>query len=484
MTPGPGARFLAPAAIVAGALCIRISGIAARPFHTDEAVNAFILGDLLSGKGYEYRTHDHHGPTLFHLVALPMRLSGVTDVAGMEAWMPRAVTAVCGAALVAGVFLLRDTLGRGATLAAAALLALAAPFVYYSGSFIHETPLMLLTLLFAAIFWRWRESGKPGSAALGGLLAGLMLATKETAAVMLLAILVSMLPGSPIKAGRRLAGIALGAGVAAAVTVLFFSDFLRRPERLADLIEAARLHAGRGLGKEHAHPWHTYWGWSGGVGGAWCAGLIAFGAAYGAWLGRAVPFVRACALWALLLFIFHSALPYKTPWLMLSFLLPLTLVSGYGIAGALAAIPRRSLAAGLTLLAAGLLFSETFTKCFREPVSPANPLAYSPSGPDAERLAHDLTARLAATPGGPATAVRVVARDYWPLPWSLRKLPRVGFQNEPSGDVFTEPALVVCGPESVGEYAGLAPFDSYEIRPGIRVFLAAHTTPQPLPQAP
>lgn len=477
---GRVALCAAVAVFFVAAFAVRAVDIAARPMHTDEAVNAFIVGETLSDVGYHYRPNDHHGPTLYFPVAGALRLAGISGVAGMEAWMLRIFPALAGALTVAGAFAFRRELGKTGVFASAALLAFAAPFAYYGAYFIHETLFIALTLTLFAALWRFRDTAGTPIALAGGVCAGLMFATKETAAPIALTMLAVTLPGGATPWRAKARGVAFAALAAIATTALFFSGFGRHRERLADLVEAARLMTARGLGDEHAHPFFTYLNWGfapSPVGDPWCGWILAGLALAALALRPREHFVRATAAWALVIFLLQSALPYKTPWLMLSFLLPLALLAGRG-AEALARHARIPRAASVcaALLAFAALCAETHTRCHTQAVNPSNPLAYSPSSPDLARLEHDMSA-LAAKPGNAGIPVRVVARDYWPLPWTLRKIVPTGFQSEPTPDVIAAPAFVISGPEHVAEYAERAPFESYEIRPGVFVFLSTFSNP-------
>ncbi len=58
------------------ALLLRLPQLGARPMHTDEAVNAYIVGQLLAGQPFTYDPQDRHGPALAAL-ALPLaRMQG------------------------------------------------------------------------------------------------------------------------------------------------------------------------------------------------------------------------------------------------------------------------------------------------------------------------------------------------------------------------------------------------------------------------
>lgn len=458
--------------VFVAALLLRLPGLESRPLHTDEAVNAFILEETVAAGAHAYRAHDHHGPTLYYATAALLAPFGLERAADFSAWQLRLLPAFCGAALAAAAFLFCPWLGTASALAAAVALGLSAPYVYYSVYFIHETPLLLLLAGWMAAFWRWRESFKPGPALVAGVLAGLLLATKETAALLLgLFALAALVPGvagrTPGPARRLLPGLALQAGAALLVVLVIFSAFGRHPDRAWDLFLAAGAQTRRGLSAEHAYPFFTYLRWAfapSPVGLPWSSWLLAGAAALGLHARRSEPFVRWLAASAALVFLVFSALPYKTPWLMLAWLLPLTLLAGAGVARLFATLqPWPPVRAGLCLLAVGLCAAETHARCVRHAVSPGNPLAYSPTSPDLARLETALS-------GERDTLVQVVARDHWPLPWTLRRHSQAGYWSEPP--TAWRPGFVLVGPEHVASVpTAAAPFEPYELRPGVFIFL-------------
>jgi predicted membrane-bound mannosyltransferase len=70
--PPPKIRWAAFVAIALLALAVRLPQLGERPMHTDEAVNAYITGELLAGGKYHYDPQDRHGPVLY-LLANPSR---------------------------------------------------------------------------------------------------------------------------------------------------------------------------------------------------------------------------------------------------------------------------------------------------------------------------------------------------------------------------------------------------------------------------
>ena len=65
------ARWVAFIIVALIGLAIRLPKLDARPMHTDEAVNAYIVGQLLTGEPFTYDACDRHGPALAALT-LPM----------------------------------------------------------------------------------------------------------------------------------------------------------------------------------------------------------------------------------------------------------------------------------------------------------------------------------------------------------------------------------------------------------------------------
>ena len=66
------------------ALVFRLPGLAKRPMHGDEAVNAVKIGELIEGKGYRYDPHEYHGPTLNYFSLIPAWLAGADSFVGLS----------------------------------------------------------------------------------------------------------------------------------------------------------------------------------------------------------------------------------------------------------------------------------------------------------------------------------------------------------------------------------------------------------------
>ena len=450
--------------VFAVAVAMRVPAIALHPMHTDEAVNAFLIDSLTQGGNFEYRLHDHHGPTLFLLAHALLPAGGWV---AWEAWMPRLITAVAGALAAACLLLHAPVIGRGPALASAVLLALLAPFVFYGGVFIHESLLLALLVPWVASLWAWRCGRGVGLAVLVGVLTGLLLATKETTGPIMLVLVLCLVPGAVHPWRRSFAHAAVAVLVALVVVVLLFGDGGRAPERALNLFRAVAPQVDRGVGGIHAHPGDTYLRWyllPGPAGPPWGCWLWLTLAAWGCW--RQVLAARL-ALASLLLGLGFSLLPYKTPWLALAILLPLLPAAGLGAVALLETLARRHSALPIVaaLAVVAVVGREAALRSWTAVPDTRDPLVYAPSAPGLDRLATELDGWRRST-DRPFT-VQVVAGDAWPLPWYLRRLP-AGFWAHPPATFL--PGAVLVEPGQVGLLAA-DDFRPVEVRPGLILFL-------------
>ncbi len=165
------------------ALAIRLPQLGARPMHTDESINAYTTGNLLAGETFHYDPQDRHGPALFALAEPLVKLLGARTFADLTETQLRLTPVIIGSATVlllgAGV----EMFGFIPCLLAALLFAFAPLPVYYSRYFIHETLFVAATLGLILAGWRALQKPSVACAALAGLCAALMLASKETAVI-------------------------------------------------------------------------------------------------------------------------------------------------------------------------------------------------------------------------------------------------------------------------------------------------------------
>jgi len=439
-------------AVTAGGLALRLPRLGQRPMHGDEANQAFRAAALLETGVYRYERADHHGPSLCWFTWPVLRWAGATDLAHSHEAQYRIVPVLFSAGLILLLALVADGLGRPAVLVAGLLTALSPAMVFYGRYFIQETLLVFFTLGAIGSLWRYTRTRSLLWAAAAGACFGLMHATKETwilAAVAMVAGLLLALAWTRWRDGPL--GIeprvwlawrpSLVAGMAAALmAAVFYSNFGRDWQGPLDSLLAYwnYLHRGSqgGEGGIHVHPWYYYLqllaAFRPARGFFWTEGLVLALALVGVVAALARnglpaehrPLARFLAFYTLTLTAIYAAIPYKTPWCLLSFLDGMILLAGVGAWALLRGAPGRvGKACVALLLGAGLIHlgREAYALNFRFAADQRNPYIYAHTAPDVLNLARQLERLAQVAPERHAMMIHVVTpENYWPLPWYLR----------------------------------------------------------------
>ncbi len=476
----------------AGALAFRLPLLDLRPMHGDEANQAIKTGKLTDEGVYRYDPRDHHGPTLYYLAALSARLGGHADFAETTEFTYRIVPVVFGVALILLLWPLREALGAQAALIAGLLLAVSPAFVFYSRYFIQEMLLVFLTLGLIVSGWRYALRPSIGLAVGVGVCAGLMHATKETCVLAFASMAVAgvaSMPGPRVtgvaRIDKRHAAIALGAAVA--VSVVLFSSFFTYARGPLDsvLTYGNYLERADGAGL-HDKPWYYYLGLLAftqrGPGPMWFSEgavlLLALAGAMAIAFRKTAAgnsrFLRFLALYTLFLTLGYSIVPYKTPWSMLSFYCGIALLAGVGGA-ALLRVPGnrgvRFVVAGGIAAILGHLGYESWQTSYVYPADPANPYVYAHTSTAHMRLVERMEQMAAVAPEGRGLLVAVVQpdRDYWPLPWYMRKFNHAGYFD--ALPVGLEPAVIIAAPalgdDLVARFGETHTYEMQGLRPGV-----------------
>lgn len=478
------ALTLAVLALVA--LALRVYRLEARPPHTDESVNAWILGRVLAGEPFAFDPRDRHGPLLPAAGLVVATILGRRSFADLDERTIRLAPAVVGA-VATGFFMLgAGMIPHGVLATSAALWAFAPLPLYYSRYAIHETLLVAATLVFLLALARAcfapSSRARLAWAALSGAAAGAMLAAKLTAgipfaAAMIALVVTWMLDRSPALANPRAAAgpgaSVLGAGAAFAcsavlvITAAYTWGFTRFAG-LHDLVFGMGAPLARAAGQGHEKGAFYLLGILGyGTFGvlfllaALAGGVLAW--RWGGVLGRATVIYAAGML------LVHGAIPYKTPWLALGIFLPLAVLAGWTLAWLIevgtpcrGVRERRSAHESTTAEASarspylrfasvlGLAgFAATIAHAdnrlvFTDPAAGTNPFAYAHTSPDLRRIENLVESLPDKDP-----LIAVSLADPWPLPFILRHHEQVGFW-QPGQALPADADLVITTADAVG----------------------------------
>jgi uncharacterized protein (TIGR03663 family) len=485
----PSARWIRWAAFAAVALfglALRLPQLDARPMHTDEAVNAYIVGQLLAGQKYTYDPQDRHGPALAALALSLVRLQGAKTFAELTEAELRRTPVVAGTVTILLFGAAAEIFGFVPCLIAALLFACAPLTVYYDRYFIHESLFVAATfgLILCSCYACTRRSAK--LAVLAAACAALMLASKETVVLHFAALagaaLLYWLWNLRRKSLRVLCRswtLLTAVAVFLLLSVALFTWFGTNWSALAALAPAAANFAARAGGEGHAKPfWYYAHLLAGGRSGALICTVACIGLLLAVRKREASPFALL-AYYAVLVFVLYSAIPYKTPWLALNFWLPLALLVGLA-AASLWQVPVKHAAVRVVLraacfvaaaVAAVLIAHDTRQRVFLHPADEDNPYAYAHTSEDLLGLPMEL-AEMVHQEGLASPRIAVIAADPWPLPWYLRQYAQVGYWQP--GQMVGQADFYITSTDAANQYANqLKNFhaDFFGDRPGVLILL-------------
>src|SRR5215469_1891676 len=157
-------------------LAVRLPQLGVRPMHTDEAVNAYIVGQLLAGEPFTYDPQDRHGPALAAL-ALPLaRMRGARSFSDLTESELRVTSVVAGTITILFFGAAAEMFGFIPCLLAALVFSLAPLPVYYDRYFIHESLFCAATFGLILSSWKACKTSSIAYATLAGACAALMFA--------------------------------------------------------------------------------------------------------------------------------------------------------------------------------------------------------------------------------------------------------------------------------------------------------------------
>ena len=350
------------------------------------------------------------------------------------------------------------------------------------------------------------NNGRPIYLLLASASAALMFATKETAFITLGTFLIAcaslwvwqkIYRGKTVERGAdELSGDtvtwtnfrnALGEGsdlllIAAAVAavfvyvfVLFFSSFFTYPEGIQKSIDAYTIWSKTGSKDHTQNGMWGYFEWGKRIE----APLLILSA-----LGTLIAFIKSrhqvpmfIGLWAFGLFAAYSLIPYKTPWLALSFLLPMGIIAGYGI-NEMARSKTSSLkgvAGLLAVSASAVLAYQAYDVSFVRYDKDDRPYVYAHTKREFLDMMAKIDGYAAKSGKGTDTQVDIVSPDYWPMVWYVRNYPKAVFHGRMIDNSNAEVIVAKKGDQDrdvIARYSAKYKYEgTYPLRPGVDLVL-------------
>jgi uncharacterized protein (TIGR03663 family) len=492
------------------AAVLRLYLLTDKVFHHDEGVNGNFMTALFHTGYYHYDPANYHGPTLYYAALLTSSIASFfVGKAGLNDFTVRLVTVIFGMGVVWLLLCIKKWLGSFGSLAAAALAAVSAGFVFFSRYFIHEILFIFFTLAVVVALLKFSETRRPRYIVLAAASLALLGATKETwiitVGVWLIAIPCTWLwmklrgrsfwppesdgtkesPGPVVQQSvaakpwtkTRLAIVAAVAFTA--IWVTFYSSFFTNfPQGVIDSVKTYTIWT-KTSSAANVYDWTKYFDW---MGRAELPILILGAGGIITALAQARSrFAVFTAFWAMGIFAAYSLIPYKTPWLALSIILPFVIISGYvfeQMGG------RRSLrvVAYLALMIAAIIEANQAVEIsFFRYDDTSETYSYAHTNRDFLNLIHEIEKIAAGNPAGEEIGIAEMSPEYWPMPWYLRDYTHTGFwghivpTNEPI--IIAHQSQKAQIEEQFGDKYRL--ISEHDLRPGNRLYLYLRKDLQP-----
>lgn len=259
------------------------------------------------------------------------------------------------------------------------------------------------------------------------------------------------------------------------VGILFFSSFFTYPEGIGKAFEAYAIWTKTGSKDHTQNGMLAYFKWMMKVESP----ILILSA-----IGFFISLVKArhrfaifTGFWAFGLFAAYTIIPYKTPWLALSFILPMCLIAGYGINELLTSREQvlKLLGAVLSLMSLGVLSYQTYDLNFQKYDDDSMPYVYAHTRRGFLDLIREIE-RYGVKSGKKKedVSVEIVSQDYWSMPWYMRDYPKAVFHGHLI-DVTASDMIVASQAQTAtlkDRYAAnYKVAGKYPLRPGVDLYL-------------
>lgn len=201
--------------------------------------------------------------------------------------------------------------------------------------------------------------------------------------------------------------------------ILFFSSFFTYPRGVLGAFEAYMIWTKTGTADHTQNGFLAYLKW--GYQLELAIFILSFLGTVIAFLKKKHRFAMFAGLWAFGLFLAYTIIPYKTPWLALSFLLPMCIVGGYAI-NEIFELRRtiyKIIAGVLVLISATALGYQTYDINFLRYDDDSLPYIYAHTKRGFLDLISKVEYYAEKSGKGKDATIEIVSPDYWSMPWYM-----------------------------------------------------------------
>jgi len=408
-----------------------------KPIHFDESINMWFVQRILEDGYFTYDPTNYHGPLMFYMIHFVQLFTGFDFISTR-------IVASIFAFLTLWILWFGPVSHRKAFRWAAVFVLFSPAMGFYGRSGIHESAFVFFQVLgFLSFHYLLEKEFKRFWWAFASSLLGMM-ALKETFVVLILAlipvfVLVMFLERrrinyvvwwKPMKASFQERSVYMPLFAMFLLFIGVYSGFGGNPKGLADFFVALMPWLKTGVGgngheKEFLH-------WSKLMGQYEFAVLVGFFAGF-AFLARN-KWMRFYVTFTFFLWFIYSAIPYKTPWCIISILWPFAIVSGLAMEEIMKRVSSASRIAVLVVLA-GLLGWEAkihYNIVYRDPIDMGHPYVYVNSTYQMKEFISKTQDLIKEQPLLREKPVQVATDESWPIPIVFAKFYNLSYFKAPA----------------------------------------------------
>lgn len=422
---------------------IRFWDLGIRPFHSDEGVNSFFLLNLFNRNYYHYDPANYHGPFLYYIGLIPFYIFGLTDFAF------RFMPALFGTMVVALLYPLRRKLGKMGLLTSGLLMAISPAISYFSRDTIHEIYLVFFSLAVVVSFFLYSETGKSRYIYFAAASIAFVITVKETYILTFTMYVLSLAVSycyelvflSNNTGFRYLRGvftafanncrknkyaIGIGVGIFLLINFLFYSSFFTYYDGIKCILTTLKIWTKTGTHSGgHAKPFFYYFK----LLYKFELPMLVMGiAGFYYSFRRGNKFTVFVASWTILIYAVYSFIPYKTPWLIVNILLPLSITGGIFVNNIFSIVKKKwqyAIFYPIYVAVFGFFCHQSVMLNFKNYDDERYELVYVQTKRDIYNLLDRL--KSLSDKCGENMTINIVSREYWPLPWYLREYKNAKF---------------------------------------------------------
>ncbi|MDR4508799.1 MAG: TIGR03663 family protein [Candidatus Brocadiaceae bacterium] len=423
---------------------IRFWDLDLRPFHADEGVNSNFLLNLYNKNYYHYNPANYHGPFLYYIGLIPFYIFGISDFSF------RLMPVLFGIMNVALLYPLRRRLGNMGILTAGLLVALSPAISFFSRDTIHETYLIFFSLSVIVSFFLYSETRKSLYIYFAVSSLAFIITIKETYIITFAVFILSLAlaycyeiaflstKGTRVFAIKNILTafvtnckqhtytIGISIGIFLLINFLLFSSFFTYFEGITGILTTLKIWTKTGTHSGgHAKPFIYYFTLLRKFElPILVMGIMGFYYAF----RQGNKFTTFLSFWTIFIYVIYSFIPYKTPWLIVNILLPLSIMGGIFIHGVFKTIRKKwhyVTFYSLYVCIFGFFAYQSILLNFVNYDDERYELVYVQTKRDIYNLI-DRVESLAKAYGNDLT-INIASKSYWPLPWYFRNYKNAQF---------------------------------------------------------